>query len=265
LDAFIREQVGDPAKQPHWLSVYLGSEQRIPRIYTTLPAEAASEWRHTHNGMAISADLSLQGTSLTTRLDRIEDGEPVITTEYDVLFRAADASLTVAIAFETQDPDSLLGGGWGAFEREASFSFAADIAAFLGVTRETSRGETLASDILPREFEELIATLLEKMGYSVILTPEQKDGGKDILAYLSSELGSLLMLVECKKWRPDRPVRVDVVRGVYGVLAARRAAHATIVTTSHFTKDAYEFRDAVKYQMSLKDIDDVTRWIRRYA
>jgi|SRR5581483_8155351 len=144
LDAFIRERVGDPAKQPHWLSVYLGSEQRIPRIYTTLPAEAASEWWHTHNGMAISADLSLQGTSLSTRLDRIEDSQPVITTEYDVLFRAADASLTVAIAFETQDPDSFWGGGWGAFEREASFSFAADIAAFLGVTRETSRGETLA-------------------------------------------------------------------------------------------------------------------------
>ena len=54
-----------------------------------------------------------------------------------------------------------------------------------------------------RKFEELLADLLTDMGWEVELTKATRDGGKDILAYLQTDVGKLLCLVEAKKYRKD--------------------------------------------------------------
>jgi len=61
-------------------------------------------------------------------------------------------------------------------------------------------------DLPPRKFEELLAELLSDMGWRVELTPATRDGGKDILAYLNTDVGEILCLVEAKKHRRDRKV-----------------------------------------------------------
>ncbi|MCA9026790.1 MAG: restriction endonuclease [Planctomycetaceae bacterium] len=138
-----------------------------------------------------------------------------------------------------------------------------------GVTDELlwqlSRMPERIHSLSPRAFEELVAQLLSDMGYNVQLTPRQKDGGYDVLAEADLPAGRILTLVECKKWSPNNPVSVEVVRGLYGVLNISNATHAMIATTSRFTRDAHQLQDSIKYQLSLKDFDDIKSWLWRYA
>jgi HJR/Mrr/RecB family endonuclease len=96
--------------------------------------------------------------------------------------------------------------------------------------------------LTPRKFEELIADLLADLGCDVELTPATRDGGKDILAYMTTPHGKLLCLVEAKKHRRDRPVGVELVRQLYGTLTDADASSAMLVTTSSFSKEAKAFR-----------------------
>ena len=118
--------------------------------------------------------------------------------------------------------------------------------------------------ISPRRFEELIAELLDDMGWTVEVTPASKDGGKDILAVLQTEIGSLLCLVETKLYRPDRPVQVELVRQLYGTFLDHGANSAMLVTSSHFTRGAKAFQSKHQYQISLREYSDIISWIREY-
>lgn len=113
----------------------------------------------------------------------------------------------------------------------------------------------------PRKFEELIADLMEGMGYDVELTPASKDGGKDILARLETPHGKALCLVEAKRYSPARPVQVGLVRQLYGTLHDHGATSAMLVTTSRFTRGANEFQERHQYQLALRDYGHVVDWI----
>jgi HJR/Mrr/RecB family endonuclease len=102
------------------------------------------------------------------------------------------------------------------------------------------------------------------MGWRVELTPATRDGGKDLLAYLDTDVGEILCLVEAKKHRRDRKVGIDLVRTLYGTLCDYQANSAMLVTTSSFTPDAKEFQKKHQYQLSLKDYVNVVDWIKRY-
>lgn len=119
-------------------------------------------------------------------------------------------------------------------------------------------------EISPRKFEELLAELLTDMGWDVELTKETRDGGKDILAYLNTDLGRMLCLVEAKRYRHDRKIGVGLVRSLYGSLCDHNASSAMIVTTSTFTSDAKEFQKKYEYQLSLRDFGDLNQWIHAY-
>jgi restriction system protein len=116
-----------------------------------------------------------------------------------------------------------------------------------------------------REYERMVAELLQDMGYEVELTPATRDGGKDILASLQTPAGDLLLLVEAKRYREDRKVGVELVRTLYGTLHDYQANSAMLVTTSSFSNDARTFQQRHKYQLSLKDYTDVAEWIQRYG
>jgi HJR/Mrr/RecB family endonuclease len=79
------------------------------------------------------------------------------------------------------------------------------------IKKLASQPELLYS-INPRNFEELVAHILQMQGLEVKLTPETRDGGKDILAFLETPSGRHLYCVECKRYAPDRPVEVRLVR-----------------------------------------------------
>lgn len=118
--------------------------------------------------------------------------------------------------------------------------------------------------ITPRQFEEVIADLLTDMGMEVELTPQTRDGGKDILAYMKTEIGKFLCLVEAKQHNKTRPVGVSLVRSLFGTLVDHQATSAMLVTTSRFAPPAKQFQQRHEYQLSLKDYSDVVEWILKY-
>ena len=117
----------------------------------------------------------------------------------------------------------------------------------------------------PRKYEELIAELLNDMGYEVTLTKATRDGGKDILASLKTECGDFLCLVEAKRYRHDRTIGVSLVRALYGTLCDFKATSGMLVTTSSFSPDARAFQQNHQYQLSLRDYADVAGWIQQYG
>src|SRR5437016_3760895 len=118
--------------------------------------------------------------------------------------------------------------------------------------------------ISPRQFEEVIADLLVGMGMDVELTPATRDGGKDILAYMNTEMGRFLTLVEAKQHNKSRPVGVSLVRNLYGTLIDHQATTGMLVTTSRFAKPAKQFQERHKYQLTLKEYEDVVNWLLQY-
>ncbi len=116
----------------------------------------------------------------------------------------------------------------------------------------------------PRKFEEVVAEILKDFGFDVKLTPQTRDGGKDILAYFKNEVTSFLTFVECKRYAPDRPVGVDIVRNVYGVQKIHKANKSLIVTTSHFTQPAMKEQELISRELELKDHLSIKEWLSNY-
>lgn len=115
----------------------------------------------------------------------------------------------------------------------------------------------------PREFEEMVCELLDKQGYNVKLTKQTRDGGKDIIVVQKSILGEFCIYVECKKYDTSRPISVSLVRELYGTVMVDNATAGMIITTSHFTKDAKEYREQIKHRMTLKDYNDLVQELNR--
>ena len=130
-----------------------------------------------------------------------------------------------------------------------------------GLIESLSNRPHLLNQLEPRAFEEVVAELWGRMGYSVTLTPRSRDGGKDIYALHHSEVGDILYVIECKKYSPDRPVGVEIVRSLYGVAQQERATMGIVATTSTFTKGAKEFQSKVPHQLSLHDYEMLANWL----
>ncbi len=119
----------------------------------------------------------------------------------------------------------------------------------------------LLYELTPRGFEEFVAEVLDRLGYTVTLTPASKDGGKDIYAARKDHLGNFLYVVECKKYAPDNPIGVGLIRQLHGVVQAEQPTAGILATTSFFTKGAREFQRRVAHQVSLKDYFAIQEWL----
>jgi HJR/Mrr/RecB family endonuclease len=119
-------------------------------------------------------------------------------------------------------------------------------------------------DLSPRKFEELIASVLEDLGFEVELTKATRDGGTDIIAYIRNAVCEYLTLVECKKYAPDNKVGVGIVREVTGVHHIKQATKSLIVTTSYFSADAIKEAKAFEHQLELKNYDSIKDWLQKY-
>ena len=110
-----------------------------------------------------------------------------------------------------------------------------------------------------REFEMLVGESFRREGYRV---REQggngADGGVDLVLWRGNEK----FLVQCKHWKAYR-VGVEVVRELYGVMAASGATGGFVVTSGRFSADAVEFAsgrnveliDGARLQERLKRVE----------
>lgn len=119
-------------------------------------------------------------------------------------------------------------------------------------------------ELSPRNFEELVASILKDMGFDVELTQATRDGGRDIIAHVRNAVCSYLTHIECKRYAADNKVGVGIIREVIGVHYLRNATKSIIVTTSFFSKDAVKEAERMENQLDLKDFTDIKEWLQRY-
>jgi len=87
------------------------------------------------------------------------------------------------------------------------------------------------------EFEELVGEAYRRKGYKVI---ENTGLGSDEGIDLVLKKNSGLILVQCKHWQSTK-VGVNIVREVYGVMMAKKADNAILITSGFFTQEAKNF------------------------
>ena len=88
-----------------------------------------------------------------------------------------------------------------------------------------------------KQFEELVAEAYRRQEFRVVEnTAGGADGGVDIRLVKNGETH----LVQCKQWRSNK-VGVNIVREMFGVMTAQKAASVIIVTSGHFTREAQDF------------------------
>ena len=127
----------------------------------------------------------------------------------------------------------LAGAGMSAWRRRARQKLVTDVA------------QSKATDALDgmswREFELLVGEGFRLQGYQVVETGGGgADGGVDLVLTKPGKNGGEKFLVQCKQWRAFK-VGVDVVRELYGVMAARGATGGFVVTSGRFTDEAITF------------------------
>jgi restriction system protein len=92
-----------------------------------------------------------------------------------------------------------------------------------------------------REFEMLVGEGFRLQGYKVLeVGGGGADGGVDLVLTKPGRNGAEKFLVQCKQWRAFK-VGVDVVRELYGVMAALGATGGFVVTSGRFTDEALGF------------------------
>jgi len=117
-------------------------------------------------------------------------------------------------------------------------------------------------NLSPREFEEMVAELMYKKGYSVDLTKQTRDGGKDLIIANHQDIGDFIYYVECKRFSSHRPVGVNLVRELVGTIYADRVTAGIMITSSYFSPDAIEYSNKFKNQMSLIDYVKLKEWLK---
>ncbi len=108
-----------------------------------------------------------------------------------------------------------------------------------GLVQTVGNGKSVNAlhDLNWREFEMLVGEGFRIRGFSV---EETGGGGADGGIDLKLKKGGEIFLVQCKQWRAYK-VSVNIVRELFGVMAAQGAAGGFVVTSGVFTEDAQAF------------------------
>lgn len=125
----------------------------------------------------------------------------------------------------------------------------------------TNVSQSKAADALDgmswQEFEVLVGEAFRLQGFRVAETGGGgADGGVDLVLTREGEK----FLVQCKQWKAYK-VGVEVVRELFGVMAARGAAGGFVVTSGTFTIDARTFADG--RNVKLVDGEKLFRLVRQ--
>ncbi|WP_196485219.1 restriction endonuclease [Burkholderia anthina] len=116
-------------------------------------------------------------------------------------------------------------------------------------------------DLHWRQFEKLIAELLEEDGYEVELMEGTKDGGVDVVAFKDlGPLGLFKTVWQAKKKQTNK-VGLSVVRELADTRDEFGASKAFIVTSTFLTRGAAQRIQRDRYQLGKVDRDDLNAWI----
>ncbi len=123
----------------------------------------------------------------------------------------------------------LAGAGMSVWRRRERRKLVTDV--------DQSKAANALDGISWREFEMLVGEAFRLQGYQVLETGGAgADGGVDLVLSKRTEK----FFVQCKQWKSFK-VGVEVVRELYGVMAAKGAAGGFVVTSGRFTEEATRF------------------------
>jgi restriction system protein len=108
-----------------------------------------------------------------------------------------------------------------------------------------SQSVNALSEMSWREFEMLVGEAYRFEGYRVL---EGGGGGADGGIDLAMTKGNEVFLVQCKQWKAFK-VGVNVVRELYGAMAAKGATGGFVVTSGRFTYEAKAFAEGRNVQL----------------
>lgn len=92
--------------------------------------------------------------------------------------------------------------------------------------------------VSPAEFEQYVADLFRRKGYTVTLRGRSGDMGVDLELLKANGQRAI---VQCKRYQ--NTIGPDVVRELYGTLRHERVAHAFLVTTADISRSARTWAD----------------------
>lgn len=116
--------------------------------------------------------------------------------------------------------------------------------------------------LTPRELEEVLAELLRREGFEAILTPQTRDGGRDVVAIKPGPL-PMVVLAEAKKMRLVPPA---LVHSLEAVRQRDRAHVGLLATTGRFSLATRA--EATKHWarwIELRDGAELIAWMRARA
>ncbi|MEJ5225981.1 MAG: restriction endonuclease [Anaerolineales bacterium] len=131
--------------------------------------------------------------------------------------------------------------------------------------------KNLADEILekikqcsPAFFETLVVDVLVKMGYGGTRQDAGKaigrSGDEGIDGIINEDrLGLDVIYIQAKKWDKGTPIGRPEIQKFAGALQGQRAKKGIFITTSTFTKDAYDFASKIDSKIVLIDGDGLSQ------
>jgi restriction endonuclease len=117
----------------------------------------------------------------------------------------------------------------------------------------------------PHDFELLAGEIFRTFGWIVDFTTRTRDGGYDVIAIKRSFPTDMSVLVEAKRFSPNRPVGVDIVRSLYGVKSLYSVSQVVLVTSSYVTSDAKkQFNRVIPWELDFIERDKILEWCKNY-
>lgn len=123
------------------------------------------------------------------------------------------------------------------------------------------------SHLSPAFFEQLVVTLLVKMGYggsfenSAHVTPLTNDEGIDGIIY-EDKLGLNKIYIQAKRW--SNQVSRPMIQQFAGALSGKKATKGVFITTSDYTKEARQFVKDVQQKIVLINGDELAKYMIEY-
>lgn len=118
----------------------------------------------------------------------------------------------------------------------------------------------------PRFFEWLVLELVSKMGYGVesSLTEKTADGGID--GIISEDVfGFSKIYIQAKKYDENNKITRPIIQSFIGALSDKQTKKGLFITTSSFTREAYEFaKNHQTYTIVLVDKDKLAELMMKY-
>ncbi len=139
---------------------------------------------------------------------------------------------------------------------------------WLEFLRHIERDPSSVHQINWRKWEEIIAAAYKDAGYSVELTERSGDKGRDVIATKEGLL-SIRYFDQVKAYARGRPVTLDQVHSMIGVLsAARNVSKGIITTTSDFAPGVYadpEIQQFMPHRLYLRPQAKLLEWLKIVA